>query len=68
MVANGSAEYRVYELIGTDGALQADIMKLPFGKVGVNKALAAGWISIDKSGGTVRLVCIARFCIDIVFF
>ncbi|VDN30222.1 unnamed protein product, partial [Cylicostephanus goldi] len=50
MAEKGSAEYRVYEQIGADGALQADIMKQPFGKVGVNKALAAGWIYIDKSG------------------
>uniref|UniRef100_A0A0K0DL13 phenylalanine--tRNA ligase n=1 Tax=Angiostrongylus cantonensis TaxID=6313 RepID=A0A0K0DL13_ANGCA len=50
MVVNGSAEFRVYELVGTDGALQADIMKFPFGKIGINKALASGWIRIDKSG------------------
>uniref|UniRef100_A0A7I4YCQ6 phenylalanine--tRNA ligase n=1 Tax=Haemonchus contortus TaxID=6289 RepID=A0A7I4YCQ6_HAECO len=63
MATNGSAEYRVFQQIGADGALQADIMKLPFGKVGVNKALASGWITIDKSGGTVRLL---RKCDDVV--
>ncbi|KIH45779.1 hypothetical protein ANCDUO_24175 [Ancylostoma duodenale] len=66
MVTNGSAEYRVYEQVGADGALQADIMKLPFGKVGVNKALAAGWISIDKSGGTVRLLRKSNDVVDTV--
>ncbi|KIH57815.1 phenylalanine--tRNA ligase, alpha subunit [Ancylostoma duodenale] len=66
MVTNGSAEYRVYEQVGADGALQADIMKLPFGKVGVNKALAAGWISIDKSGGTVRLLRKSKDVVDTV--
>ncbi|KAE9418960.1 hypothetical protein Angca_008143, partial [Angiostrongylus cantonensis] len=56
MVVNGSAEFRVYELVGTDGALQADIMKFPFGRIGINKALASGWIRIDKSGGDIRLL------------
>ncbi|VDP43515.1 unnamed protein product [Heligmosomoides polygyrus] len=51
MLANGSAEYRVYE------------QKLPFGKVGISKALAHGWISVDKSGGAVRLL---RKCGNVV--
>ncbi|KAK6052198.1 phenylalanine--tRNA ligase, alpha subunit [Cooperia oncophora] len=66
MVANGSAEYRVFQQVGADGALQADIMKLPFGKVGVSKALASGWISIDKSGGAIRLVRKCESVVDTV--
>lgn len=30
--------------------------KLPFGKVGISKAIALKWIAIDKSGGDVRLI------------
>lgn len=52
----GSHEANVFKIVGEDGLLQSDIMKLPFGKIGVSKALAAGWIAIDKSDGAVRLV------------
>ncbi|KAJ1347937.1 hypothetical protein KIN20_003124 [Parelaphostrongylus tenuis] len=66
MMLDGSAEYRVYKLVGTDGALQAEIMKFPFGKVGINKALAAGWISIDKSDGAIRLLRKSANVVDTV--
>lgn len=35
---------------------EQSFQKHPFGKVGINKALAAGWIAVDKSSGSVRLV------------
>ncbi|VDL78263.1 unnamed protein product [Nippostrongylus brasiliensis] len=66
MVENGSAEYRVYQQVGDEGALQSDIMKLSYGKVGVNKALASGWISVDKSGGAVRLLRKSQDVVDTV--
>lgn len=53
---NGSHEANVFKLIGTEGAAQSEIMKLPIGKIGISKALAAGWIKLDKAGGNVRLV------------
>uniref|UniRef100_A0A0N5AHE0 phenylalanine--tRNA ligase n=1 Tax=Syphacia muris TaxID=451379 RepID=A0A0N5AHE0_9BILA len=54
MSKNGSHEANVFLMIGDSGALQADVMKKPFGKVGVSKALAAGWISLDKSNVVQR--------------
>uniref|UniRef100_A0A1I7XFV2 ANK_REP_REGION domain-containing protein n=1 Tax=Heterorhabditis bacteriophora TaxID=37862 RepID=A0A1I7XFV2_HETBA len=59
LTINGSHEFNVYEAIGENGLLQADVMKLPFGKVGMNKAMAAGWIMIDKSTG--KVVCIIYY-------
>lgn len=56
MAENGSHEANVFRLVGKDGIEQAQVMKHPFGKVGINKALAAGWIAVDKSSGSVRLV------------
>ncbi|VDD91983.1 unnamed protein product [Enterobius vermicularis] len=66
MSENGSHEANVFLRIGKEGAVQSDIMarclnllfyldKLPYGKVGISKALAAGWIFVDKSSGNVRL-------------
>lgn len=34
----------------------ACLQKLPFGKVGMSKAIAFGWAAVDKSGGAVRLI------------
>lgn len=56
MAENGSHEANVFQLVGSDGIAQADLMKLPFGKVGMSKAIAFGWIAVDKSGGAVRLI------------
>ncbi|CAI2317776.1 unnamed protein product [Caenorhabditis sp. 36 PRJEB53466] len=54
MADEGSHEFRVYEFIGDDGVAQADVMKQPFGKIGVAKAMAAKWVQMDKSTGKVK--------------
>ncbi|VDK36804.1 unnamed protein product [Gongylonema pulchrum] len=56
MAENGSHEAKVFRIVGPEGAAQTEIMKLPFGKVGISKAIASGWIAVDKSGGIVRLI------------
>ncbi|KAM3727594.1 Phenylalanine--tRNA ligase alpha subunit [Dirofilaria immitis] len=56
MVENGSHEARVFFSVGPNGIDQTELMKLPFGKVGISKAIASGWIAVDKTTGTVRLV------------
>ncbi|MFH4975138.1 hypothetical protein AB6A40_001847 [Gnathostoma spinigerum] len=56
VMKSGAPEARVYEVIGPNGMLQSDVMKHPFGKIGIGKALAAQWISIDKSGGTIKVI------------
>ncbi|CAB3407477.1 unnamed protein product [Caenorhabditis bovis] len=56
MAQEGSHEFRVFEFVGADGCAQADVSKQPFGKVGISKAMAAGWVAVDKSGGAVRVV------------
>uniref|UniRef100_A0A0R3RH18 phenylalanine--tRNA ligase n=1 Tax=Elaeophora elaphi TaxID=1147741 RepID=A0A0R3RH18_9BILA len=56
MIENGSHEAKVFLLVGPNGIGQTELMKLPFGKVGISKAIAFGWIAIDKTTGTVRLV------------
>ncbi|KHN75613.1 Phenylalanine--tRNA ligase alpha subunit A [Toxocara canis] len=56
MAENGSHEANVFRLVGENGIEQAEVMKQPFGKIGLSKALAAGWVTVDKSGGSVRLM------------
>uniref|UniRef100_A0A915AB76 Phenylalanine--tRNA ligase alpha subunit n=1 Tax=Parascaris univalens TaxID=6257 RepID=A0A915AB76_PARUN len=56
MAENGSHEANVFRLVGKNGIEQAQLMKHPYGKVGMNKALAAGWIVVDKSSGSLRLL------------
>ncbi|KAK6113322.1 phenylalanine--tRNA ligase alpha subunit [Brugia pahangi] len=56
MVKNGSHEAKIFLFVGPSGIDQAELMKLPYGKVGISKAIASGWVAIDKTGGTVRLV------------
>ncbi|XP_030031295.2 phenylalanine--tRNA ligase alpha subunit [Manduca sexta] len=49
---NGSHEAVIYSSIPDGGMAQAEIMKtVPNAKVGFSKAMSAGWIYIDKSGG-----------------
>ncbi|KAF8385662.1 fars-1 [Pristionchus pacificus] len=56
-VENGSAEFRTFERVAKEGGTpQTDIMKEPYGKVGISKAITAGWIAFDKSGGSVIVV------------
>ena len=54
MVKNGSHEAVIFENVPVDtGIAQPDLMKKvgSIGKVGFSKAMSAGWITIDKSGG-----------------
>uniref|UniRef100_A0A915PI14 phenylalanine--tRNA ligase n=1 Tax=Setaria digitata TaxID=48799 RepID=A0A915PI14_9BILA len=53
---NGSHEAKIFILTGPNGIDQMELMKLPFGKVGISKAIASGWIAVDKSAGALRLV------------
>lgn len=49
---NGSHEAVLYKSIPESGIPQAELMKtVPNAKVGFSKAMSAGWIVIDKSGG-----------------
>ncbi|XP_017777524.1 PREDICTED: phenylalanine--tRNA ligase alpha subunit [Nicrophorus vespilloides] len=48
---NGSHEAKIFEAIPADGIPQPDLMKIPNAKVGFSKAMALGWIVVDKSGG-----------------
>jgi len=50
---NGSHEAVVHGLVPAEGIGQAQLMQAagPVGKVGFSKAMSAGWITIDKSGG-----------------
>lgn len=46
----GSHEAAVYNAISDNGTAQVEIMKtVPYAKVGLSKALAAGWVEIDKN-------------------
>jgi len=45
----GSHEAVVYNAVPECGIAQAELMKLPNGKVGFSKAMSAGWILVDKS-------------------
>jgi len=49
----GSHEAVVWSLVPGEGMLQPDLMKAAgdVGKVGFSKAMSAGWIVMDKSGG-----------------
>ncbi|KAK2589335.1 hypothetical protein KPH14_007883 [Odynerus spinipes] len=52
IIEHGSHEAAIYNAIPDDGIPQSDIMcSVPFAKVGVSKALVAGWIKLDKSNG-----------------
>lgn len=51
VVDNGSHEVVVYNAIPDDGISQKEILSLSkYAKLGLSKALAAGWIQLDKSG------------------
>ncbi|XP_033214158.1 phenylalanine--tRNA ligase alpha subunit [Belonocnema kinseyi] len=50
----GSHEAAVYNAISENGSPQAEIMKtVTYAKVGLSKALAAGWVEIDKNDKSV---------------
>ncbi|NP_001080851.1 phenylalanine--tRNA ligase alpha subunit B [Xenopus laevis] len=45
----GSHEARVFQSLPKEGLLQAELMKLPFAKVGFSKAMSNKWIRLDKA-------------------
>ncbi|XP_046331517.2 phenylalanine--tRNA ligase alpha subunit-like [Haliotis rufescens] len=49
VVANGSHEARVYQVVPEEGITQAQIMSsVPNAKIGFSKAMSAKWIKMDK--------------------
>ncbi|XP_015187509.1 PREDICTED: phenylalanine--tRNA ligase alpha subunit isoform X1 [Polistes dominula] len=53
VLKNGSHEAAVYNAVPNDGISKSDIdSSVPFAKIGFSKALAAGWIKLDKSNDT----------------
>lgn len=52
IIEYGSHEAVVYNAVPDKGIPQAELMKsVPYAKVGFSKAMVAGWIELDKSGG-----------------
>jgi len=53
----GSHEARVYNNVPGEGVEQSELLKRVGGlaKVGLGKALSAGWLELDKSGGVPRV-------------
>jgi len=53
VVEKGSHEAVVWGLVPVEGVGQQDLMKMAgsVGKVGFSKAMSAGWITLDKTGG-----------------
>ncbi|KAI4485579.1 hypothetical protein M0802_012701 [Mischocyttarus mexicanus] len=50
VLKNGSHEAAVYNAVPNDGISKSDIdSSVPYAKIGFSKALAAGWIKLDKS-------------------
>ncbi|GAB6028877.1 hypothetical protein CHUAL_004677 [Chamberlinius hualienensis] len=50
VVKNGSHEALVFNAVPVNGIFQAELMKtVPNAKIGFSKAIAAGWIAIDKT-------------------
>lgn len=47
----GSYEAAIYNAVSETGTPQAELMKLPNAKIGFSKAMSAGWILVDKTGG-----------------
>lgn len=51
---HGSHEFLVYKAVPETGIIQSELMKIiPNGKVGFSKAMAKGWIALDKATGKV---------------
>lgn len=54
---SGSHEALIFNSIPEEGILQSEIMKnVPNAKIGFNKAMSAGWITIDKSDGAAKVL------------
>jgi len=53
IIEHGSHEAAVYNAVPNKGISQTELMKsVPYAKVGFSKAMVAGWIELDKTGGT----------------
>ncbi|XP_025109096.1 phenylalanine--tRNA ligase alpha subunit-like [Pomacea canaliculata] len=62
---NGSYEALVFKAVPENGITQAELMKsVPNAKIGVGKAIQAGWIEIDKSTGSEPRVLRKVDCIE----
>lgn len=48
IVTLGSHEANIFAKIPDEGMLHAELMKLPNAKLGFSKAIANGWIALDK--------------------
>jgi phenylalanyl-tRNA synthetase alpha chain len=48
IVTNGSHEAVIFNSIPSDGILQSQLMSLPNAKLGFSKAMANGWVEVDK--------------------
>ncbi|XP_059496040.1 phenylalanine--tRNA ligase alpha subunit isoform X2 [Stegostoma tigrinum] len=64
IVEKGSHEARVFDAIPPNGITQSDLMKLPSGKVGFNKAMSSKWIRIDKNAEGGPRIFKATDCIE----
>ncbi|KAF7638886.1 AA_TRNA_LIGASE_II domain-containing protein [Meloidogyne graminicola] len=56
VLADGSHEYRVYDLVGEQGVPKALIDKESFGQIGFGKAISAGWIMNEVKNGVSLVV------------
>ncbi|CAG5093490.1 Similar to alpha-PheRS: Phenylalanine--tRNA ligase alpha subunit (Drosophila melanogaster) [Cotesia congregata] len=57
VIQHGSHEAAVFFAVPENGILQAEIMNsVPYAKVGLSKALVAGWIKLDKSSGKPMVI------------
>lgn len=56
----------MYNAIPDEGIAQAELMKLPNAKIGFSKAMSAGWIMVDKSGGPPQVKRKVPQIVDVV--
>lgn len=66
LFCKGSYEAAVYNAVATEGTPQSELMKLPNAKIGFSKAMSAGWISVDKTGGAPLVKRKVKEIVDVV--
>uniref|UniRef100_A0A915ML41 phenylalanine--tRNA ligase n=1 Tax=Meloidogyne javanica TaxID=6303 RepID=A0A915ML41_MELJA len=64
VLAEGSHEYRVFDLVGEQGVPKAIIDKESFGPIGFGKAISAGWITTEVKNGVSLVVRKAKIVED----
>uniref|UniRef100_A0A914NKF7 phenylalanine--tRNA ligase n=2 Tax=Meloidogyne TaxID=189290 RepID=A0A914NKF7_MELIC len=64
VLAEGSHEYRVFDLVGEQGVPKAIIDKESFGPIGFGKAISAGWITTEVKNGVSLVVRKAKLVED----